>query len=452
MKGRSILCLALTVVLWCIPAASFAERTGAPITLGPSILLKHEIPYAGHGVAGDEVLLFNIEIQPPDLQDAETGIGVYLRQSKRNVGALDPVPHPFPNPFPDLDAVPSWTIPMSIKTESYTSQGMRTSGTIWVLEVGLVSPDRPPLFIRLIKYGYRYSLLKGFSHKVLDLGYLPKLTSLPGDTPNGLALPENFDFVTTSDGVRHVVIADAIAGTIWSAEMNNLSVWTLRLLAQELAPTLLNRQCEYNGELIFGFCGYARGPEWTVEEYVQAMWQPIPGVDLSVGPFGITYVGLTGKIAVNNAGTGAIYQIDAESLLNSEPKSLADYQPLETLLSPDPGVSDFQGSLVWDRWHPNTQWLYWQRIISNEKEKHFPIYRVSVLTGEVQFVAESVMLFDHPSMISVLPTPRAPFTSLVTSNTQERNMAFTNRLLTESRLVGPSIVTETKILIPRSDR
>jgi hypothetical protein len=304
----------------------------------------------------------------------------------------------------------------------------------------------------LIKYGYTYTKRVGFSHHTLDVGYLPVLSSPPDVLPNGLALPENFDFVTTSDGVKHIVIADAIVGTIWSAAMDNPNQWHMQLVAQELGQTPMTRLCEYNGEMIVGFCGYARGPDWTIERYLQAMWQPIPGVDLSAGPFGITYVGLTGKIAVNNAGTGAIYQIDADLLLDSTLPPFTDFKPLETLVSPIPGVSDFQGSLVWDRWHPNTQWLYWQRIISTEEEKYFPIYRVNVFTGEVQFIAESVMLFDHPSMISVLPTRGAPFTSLVTSNTQERNMAFTNRLLTESRLVGPSVVTETKILIPPSER
>ncbi len=448
MNTRSILWLAFAVVFSYTPAASFAQRTGAPITLGPSVLLKHEVPYAGHGVAGDEVLLFNIEIQPPDLPEQKTRIGVYLRHSKREVGVLEPVPHPLGGP----DDVATWTIPMSIKTGSYTSRGMKTSGTVFVVEVALQGPGEPPGFHRMIKYGYTYSLRKGFSHQVLDVGYLPVLTSTPKEPPNGLLLPENFDFVTASDGKEHIVIADAIGGTIWSAEMDDLGRWTLRLVARELIPTPLTRICEYNGEPIVGFCGYARGPEWTVESYVQAMWQPIPGVDLNAGPFGITYVGLTGKIAVNNAGSGAIYQIDADRLLHPELPPVTDFKPLETLLSPMPGVSDFQGSLVWDRWHPNTQWLYWQRILSNKEEKHFPIYRVNVLTGEVQFVAESVMLFDHPSMISVLPTRRAPFTRLVTSNTQERNMAFTNRLLTESRLVGPSVVTETKILIPRAER
>ncbi len=448
MEKSVVLCWTLSVLLWCSPAASAAGATHDPITLGPSVLLMHDIPDAGHGVVGDEVLLFNVEIQPPDLLPAETRIGVYLRHLKREVGVLEPVAHPPGDPNVD----PSWAIPMSMRIESYTSRGMKTSGRIHVLEVGLERPDQPPLFHRLIEYGYDYSPRKGFSHQVLGVGYLPVLTSLPGEPLNGMVLPENFDVIADRYGVRHVVVADAIVGTIWSAEMSDLSQWHLQLFAQELAPTPLTRVCEYEGEPIVGFCGYARGPEWTIEHYVQAMWQPIPGVDLSAGPFGITYVGLTGKVAINNAGTGAIYEIDAERLLDSTLPPLTDFKPLETLLSPIPGVSDFQGSLVWDRWHPNTPWLYWQRIISNAQEKYFPIYRVNVLTGEVQFIAESVMLFDHPSMISVLPTRRVPLTSLVTSNTQERNMVLTNRLLTESRLVGPSVVTETRILIPPSER
>lgn len=440
MKRTLILPSVLSLLFCCVSAPVLAGNSSGPIVLGPSILLEHEIPYAGHGVAGDEVLLFNIELQPPDAPSVQTGIGVYLRHSAKKVGALDPVGYP------------AWTIPMSIKTESYAGRGMETSGKIVVLEVGLLSPGQPPLFLRLIRYGYAYSLSNGFSHRVLDVGYLPVLSSLPGELPNGLVLPENFDFVTTSDGKQHVVTADAIAGTVWSAPVDDLNQWRLKLAARELGPTPMTTVCEYNGELIIGLCGYARGPNWTIERYVQAMWQPLPGVDLNPGPFGITFVGLTGKVAMNNAGTGAIYQIDADLLLDPALPPFTAFKPLETLLSPMPGVSDLQGSLVWDRWHPNTQWLYWQRIISNAEERYFPIYRVNVLTGEVQFIAESVMLFDHPSMISVLPSGGSPFTSLVTSNTQERNMAFTNRLLSESRLVGPSIVTETRIFIKHAER
>lgn len=440
MKKSVILYSVFTLLFCCVSVASFAGNAPEPITLEPSILLKHEIPYAGHGVAGDEVLLFNIEIQPPDISGSESGINVYLRQSKQKVGALEPVDYP------------AWTIPMSMKTESYASQGMQTSGTIFVVEVGLLSPTKPPIFHKIIKYGYSYSPEEGFSHQVLDVGYLPLLTSPPGTVPNGLALPENFDFVTTSDGKQHIVIADAMVGTVWSASVDDLSNWQMQLFAQELGATPMTRLCEYNGELIVGFCGYARGPDWTIEHYVQAMWQPIPGVDLKPGPFGLTYVGLTGKIALNNAGTGAIYQIDAETLLNPTQPPFYPFKELQTLLEPISGVSDFQGSLIWDNWHPNTEWLYWQRIISTYEEKHFPIYRVNIFTGEVQFIAESVMLFDHPSMISVLPTRGTPFTTLVTSNTQERNMALTNRLVTESNLVSPSVVVETKILIPPSER
>ena len=448
MTKNVVLSLIVCVSLWCSPAATDADWTHGPVTLGPSVLLMHDIPYAGHGVVGDEVLLFNVEIQPPDLLPAETRIGVYLRHLKREVGVLEPVAHPPDDPKVD----PSWTIPMSMRIESYASQGMRTSGRIHVLEVGLTHPDQPPLFQRLIEYDYEYSPRKGFSHQVPRVGYLPRLSSPPGELPDGVVLPENFDVIADRAGVRHVVVADAIVGTVWSAEISDLTQWHLQLFAQELAPTPLTRVCEYERKPIIGFCGYARGPEWTTEHYVQAMWQPIPEVDLSAGPFGITYIGLTGKVAINNAGTGAIYQIDAEVLLDSRLEPFTDSKPLETLLSPIPGVSDFQGSLVWDRWHPRTPWLYWQRIISNAQEKYFPIYRVNVLTGEVQFIAESIMLFDHPSMISVLPTRRLPLTSLVTSNTQERNMALTNRLLTESRLVGPSVVTETRILVPPWER
>lgn len=439
MKLKLVPFFSFVVALLFLSATAFSDGIKDPIVLKPSILLKHKTPYAGHGVAGDNILLFNIEIQPPDVVDAETTVGVYLRHFKMKVGDLDPV-----------DSA-GWTIPMSMKIESFENRGFKTSGTIFVLEVGLVSPTQPPLFHRLIKYGYTFSLREGFSHEVLDVGYLPMITSLPGELPNGLGLPENFDFVSTDDGVEHIVIADAIVGSVWSAEKDNLHQWQMQLVAEELAPTLNTRMCEYNGEMIVGFCGLARGPNWTVERYVQAMWQPVPGVDLTVGPFGLTYVGITDKIALNHAGTGEIFQIDPEVLLDSTLPPFTIFKPLETLMAPLPGVSDFQGSLVWDRWHPNTPWLYWQRILSTEEEKFYPIYRVNVFTAEVQFIAQSVMLFDHPSMISILPTWGLPFTSLVTSNTQERNMALTNRLITESTLVAPSLVIETRIWIPKEE-
>ncbi len=436
MKTIRSFLLALFMFLGGVPAVFSAVEHQQPIVFGPTILMQHATPYAGHGVAGDDTLIFNIEIQPPDISNPMTRIGVYTRFFNKKVGELTPA-----GPQP-------WTIPMSIKTESFSTRGRHTRGSVYVLEVGLISPNQPPLFHRMIKYKYSYSPKKGFLHQIVDVGYLPLLSSPPGELPNGLALPENFDFVTTTNGKRHIVISDAIVGAIWSTETTNLDNWRLDLISPDFGPTPLTRVCELDGDLIIGYCGLARGPNWTIEYYVQAMWQPVPGVDLLPGPFGLTYVGPTNKVAFNNVGTGTIYQIDPDLLLDPTLPPFPNTKPYEVLLAPIPGVSDMQGSLIWDRWHPNTHWLYWQRIISTPEERYFPIYRVNIFNGEVQLVAESIWLFDHPSMLSVLPTRGLPITSLVTSNTQERNMAFTNRLISESHLVAPSIVTITNVLIP----
>jgi hypothetical protein len=428
----------VTLVTCTVAAGAWAHGHGKnPQVIGPRALLQHEAPYAGHGVAGDRALLFNIEIQPPDISGPPgTRVGVYSRITKEKVGELPPYENP------------AWAIPMNIVLEEFVGAKDFSMGTVLVLEVGLV-PNQAPAFLRLIRYGYLYSHRYGFFTRVVDFGDVPVISSLPGELPNGIGLPVAMDIVAAADGTRHVVLADSFGGSIWSTPQTNLSQWQMDLFAEELLPTPNMMVCDYNGEPIIGFCGYARGPDWSIERYVQKMWQPVPGLDLLPGSFGLAFIGKTGMVAVNNAGVGAIYEVDATLLLDRNLPPFTMAKPLSMLVEPVPGVTDLQGSLAWDRWHPNTEWIYWHRILSDYEGGHWPIYRANIHTGEVQYVAESIYLFDHPSMMAAIPSHFGqPQTVLVSSNVQERNGVLTNMLLSESRLVGPSVVTETRIRIP----
>jgi hypothetical protein len=432
----------VTLVTCTVAAAASAQATGPrPEVIGPSALLEREVPYAGHGVAGDRALLFNIEIQPPDISGPPgTSVAVYSRITKDKVGELPPA------------GTAGWAVPMNILLEDFNGGAHLSTGTLLLLEVGLV-PGHAPTFIRLIRYAYRYSDTDGFSTRVIDVADLPVISSQPWELPNGFGLPVAMDIVVAADGTRHLVLADAFTGSLWSTPQTDLSQWQLALFAFELFPTPNTMLCAHNGGFVIGFCGYARGPDGRIERYVQKMWQPIPGVDLLPGSFGLAFISKTGKVLVNNAGIGAIFEVDATLLVDRTLLPFTMAKPLSTLVEPIPGVTDLQASLVWDRWHPNTEWIYWHRILSTSAGGYWPIYRANIHTGEVQYVAESVHLFDHPSMMAAIPSQGdRPETVLVSSNVQERNGALTNTLLSESRLVGPSVVTETRIRIPSDEQ
>src|SRR5262249_36906021 len=102
-------------------------------------------------------------------------------------------------------------------------------------------------------------------------------------------------------------------------------------------------------------------------------------------------------------------------------------KPYSTLVAPEIGLSDLSGHVTYDHYHPNSEWVYWQRTASESgenqcagahpySEKWAPIYRVNIFTHQIELVAESWLLYDFPTVLSPIEPLLGkfdPFTYLV---------------------------------------
>jgi hypothetical protein len=116
---------------------------------------------------------------------------------------------------------------------------------------------------------------------------------------------------------------------------------------------------------------------------------------------------------------------------------------LREVAAPQVGLSDLTDGIVYDRFHPDTAWVYWQRAISDEIGGGSNILRrVHLLTGQIQEVARSNTLYDFTSNLAVLPPiDDLPVSLVVSAMGQEENNPEVNVLLTEPQYVGPSLLT-----------
>src|SRR5262249_39653176 len=115
---------------------------------------------------------------------------------------------------------------------------------------------------------------------------------------------------------------------------------------------------------------------------------------------------------------------------------------------PAEGLSDLTDGLDYDRFHPTTPWLYWQRAPSDAAGGGFgTLRRVNLFTGEVEVVAQSNTLFDFTDEISALPSPGdSPFTYIASAMGQEENNPEINVLLGGvSTYVAPTLITVTGV-------
>lgn len=148
---------------------------------------------------------------------------------------------------------------------------------------------------------------------------------------------------------------------------------------------------------------------------------------------------------------GGIFTVDRATLMDPSIPPFA--KPYSALVEPEIGLSDLSGDIVYDHYHPGSEWLYWQRTASESgqdqcegahpySEKWAPIYRVNVVTKEIELVSEDWKLYDFPTVLSVVePIGRGnPFTHLVSSNVLETRTAGVNVLVEETTMLSPTIV------------
>src|SRR5262249_18387493 len=147
---------------------------------------------------------------------------------------------------------------------------------------------------------------------------------------------------------------------------------------------------------------------------------------------GITYVDPLDQGAIIRVQTpGGIFTVDRAVLLDDRiPPYAKPYSPLG---APAIGLSDLSGDVTYDPYHPNSEWVNWQRTASESGEKQCagahpfsekwaPIYRVNIFTHQIELVAESWLLYDFPTVLSPIEPLFGkfdPFTYLVSSNVLE---------------------------------
>jgi hypothetical protein len=394
-------------------------------TLGPSVFTVFERAFAAHGVAADKHIAFiNEAFFDPQVH-------VIHRRTQERLGSL---------PEPEG----GFGTPLYIRLRNTQPNGPSgTRGEVVMLDTppGLGVPAASYIHV----FEYKYTPLTGFTAQLTETHALPFNTNPPDQPPNGIIFPSSFDFLP--DG--KIVVMDLFSMWLSHGSMEDWHMaWTSFDFGLEpycstvIAP---------NGQEVPGFYVSTRDANWQKVRLPYQLAVPFPVPVLP--PFkGIAYIPLIDKVAMIRVQTpGGIFTVDRATLVNdSIPPFL---KPYGVLVQPEIGLSDLSGDIACDTYHPDSEWLYWQRTASESgqntcpgahpnSEKFSPIYRVNVLTGEIQLVAESWLLYDFPTVLNVMaPLGRNdPFTYLVSSNVLEPRVAGLNALVSETHLVPPTIV------------
>lgn len=397
--------------------APTTARAHAPTKVfGPAAATAYPEAFPVHGVGGDEVLLF--ALQPTDVPGHDRGVWASRRLDGKHLGAL-PVPQG------------GWGAPVAMKVVTYQSTGLlRTEGTMLVLDA--FTPQqagtRPGI---VYEYSYSYSVQHGFAAALLGTHPLPMLTGLDAfGVPNGPGYPISLALLPNGA----VVVIDMLFGTIWVSPAG-LDNWRLAVVDPRFQV----------GQLLAPIDGVGRAPGGGTRPYTFSTVSIPPMFPFPILPgiHGVAYVNPTDEVAVIRTATpGGIYGIPASVVLDQGTPPFAKGARVREIVAPQPGVSDLSVGLDYDRFHPNTPWLYWQRSVANARDGYNTIYRVDVNTGVVEKLVESVAFYDWTNEISVLPSHLGPhFTVLTNANMQEENVPESNALLNGvATLVGPTII------------
>jgi hypothetical protein len=168
------------------------------------------------------------------------------------------------------------------------------------------------------------------------------------------------------------------------------------------------------------------------------------GPPVAPGIHSLTYAAITDEvIPIVTASPGGIYAIPRRVLLDETIPPFAKGSALRVVVAPQAGLSDLTDGVIYDRFHPDSPWVYWHRSISDVAGGGVNILRrAHLVTGEIQEVARSNELYDWTSNLSVLPPlGHAPFTIILSAMGQEENNPEVNVLLAAPQYVAPSLLT-----------
>jgi hypothetical protein len=407
--------LSLGIGCAAFTGAVASEPTPPDIVIGPyaAATFPEAIPF--HGCGGDRVLLFGV--QPSHSPESEPGIQVALRTTGQPIGRVTAPPV-------------GWRVPLSLEVYNLSGDGQNATGSFLVLDAG-VEPAQAgtgPGFVH--RYDYSYSPDNGLDTTWRSSHQLP-LSGPPGPgLPTGLLLSAGF--VRLPGG--GIAVTDAALGAIWVAGPS-LEDWRLAMIDLRFAA----------GFGIPDLVGVGRAPGGGTRPYTVRLPSLFPGGPTAApGIHSITYAAVTDEvIAIVTASPGGIYAIKRSVLLDETAPPFAKGDASRAVVPPQIGLSDLTDGIIYDRFHPTTPWVYWQRAISDVIGGGANILRrVHLVSGAIEEVARSNELFDWTSNLSVLPPlGSAPFTVVLAAMGQEENNPEVNALLTAPQYVAPSLLT-----------
>jgi hypothetical protein len=386
------------------------------IVLGPVASAEYAEAFPVHGIGGDEQVIF--ALQPTDVPGHARGVWVSHRDGGLHLGAVTPPPA-------------GWGAPVSIKIVDHHVIGAFGSEGTFVILDGFAPQDagtRPGI---VYEYAYRYTPEEGLSTAVTGTHPLPMFTGVDAEgLPDGPLYP--ISLLRLPGG--KVVVADMVLGAIWTSGVT-LDDWRMAMIDPRFQI----------GALSAPIAGVGRAPGGGTRPYVFDTVSLPPAFPFPILPgiHAVTYCDPTDEVAVVRTATpGGVYGIP-RAVLEDPAASLADKSAaVREIAAPEPGVTDLAAGLDYDRFHPHTPWLYWQRAVADAKGGYNTVYRVHLFSGAVEKVAESLKVYDWTNEISVLPSHLGPsFTVLTNANMQEENLAQSNALLGGvSTLVGPTVI------------
>jgi hypothetical protein len=365
-----------------------------------------------HGVAGDHAILF--AAQPSEGIDTVPNVYAMRRIDGEPVGQLQPPPE-------------GWGVPLSLYITQFKRRGiLKTRGEIIISDVrippseAMVTPEPAKLY----RYRYAYSVVDGFSSELIETGTLPVNTVQPGQgLPDGLVYLGSYTILPSG----HIVISDTLAGSLWIASDLD-GPWTLTLIDSRFAPAPVS-----------DIEGIQRAPGGGVQPYFLQL--PAPPGSPSIGPGieSITFAMKTDKIYTVSNAQGGIYSIPRSAVLDLQTPPFAKSDAVQAVVDPIPGLTDSSDGIVFDRFHPNSPWLYWHRAPSDATDfdgsDFNTLRRVNLVSGEIEEIAKSNTCFDWTFEISALPPiwPNSPFTNILSSmgqgpNNPELNMALQGQI------------------------
>ena len=418
MRGTGLFLVSLSAVVGC---GSDPVETPTPPE-GPAVYVAGEISegVGVHGVGGDTRLLFNV--QPAHAGGHEPQVIVASRETGDKIGSVAPPPD-------------GWKTPLSIYIEHFEADGDGVKGTFLLSDAGGSPALAGLLTTRLYRYDYAYHPSSGLETTWRETHALPKPSGPPDPAvpPTGIAYLGGF--AEMPDG--SVVATDTLFGTIW-ASGPDLEGWTLVMADADFA---------------FGTSGPVKGIGRAPGGGTRSYDMQVPGPSADAGYYpgihSITYAELTDEVCtLRTASPGGIWCIDRSTLLDGTIAPPDKAAMKRVVVPPTPGLSDLTDGIVFDRYRPDSTWLYWQRSIADEVGGGSnTMRRVSLVSGAVEEVASSNEVFDFANNIAALPPiGDGGNTTIFVSMGQEENNPDVNVLLEgEEAFVSPTLMTIVEV-------